>query len=164
MTDTLITNAVTIIIALLAGIVALHQVKLNVVSDARIKWIESLRDALSQYCTELHKCSLLKANFFDEKAGKTGQELDNVLCKFYPPYSESSNEVLRLQSKVLLYLDSHDEQQKKIEDLLLENSLLLHDKNEYNIEFIRRNIEQIIRLAKEVFGAELKKSKRLFKI
>ena len=164
MTNTIITNAVTIIIALFAGIVALHQVKLNVVSDARIKWIESLRDTISQYCTELHKCSLLKANFFDEKKDKTGQELENVLIKFYPPYSESSNEVLRLQSKVLLYLDSNDETHKQIEDLLRQNSLLLHDKNEYHIEKIRRNIEQIIRLSKEIFKAELKKSKRLFKI
>lgn len=164
MTETLITNAATIIIALLAGIVALHQVKLNVVSDARIKWIESLRDALSQYCTELHKCSLLKANFFDEREGKTGQELDNVLSRFYPPYSESSNEVLRLQSKVLLYLDSNDPKHKQIEDMLRQNSLLLHDKNGYYVDKIRRNIEKIIRLAKEVFRVEFKKSKSLFNI
>jgi len=164
MTEILITNAVTIIIALLAGIVALHQVKLNIVSDARIKWIENLRDALSQYCTELDKCSLRKANFFDERIGKTGQDFENALSKFYQPFSDSANEVLRLQSKVILYLDSNDQQQKQIEDLLRQNSLLLHDKDEYHIEKIRSNIEQIICVSKDIFNSEWKKSKRIFKI
>jgi hypothetical protein len=36
------TNLVTILIALIAGLVALYQVKSNVISEARIKWMESL--------------------------------------------------------------------------------------------------------------------------
>ncbi len=164
MSETLITNAVTIVIALFAGIVALHQVKLNIVSDARIKWIESLRDTLSQYCTELDKYSLAKANYFDERKVKSGEDLENALSKFYHPYTETANEVLRLQSKLMLYLNSKDQNHKQIEDLLRQNSIILHDLSDCHVEKIRRNIEQIIRLGKEIFRLEWRKSKRMFKI
>lgn len=164
MYETLITNGVTIFIALLAGIVALHQVKLNVVSAARIKWIENLRETLSQYCTELEKGSLIKANYFDERKCKTEPELDSILRKFYDPYKASSSEVFRLQSKIILYLNSKNQKHKEIERLLQQNSHLLHDFNGCHVVKIRRNTEQIIRISKDIFEIEWEKSRKLFKI
>lgn len=164
MYETLITNGVTILIALLAGIVALHQVKLNVVSAARIKWIEDLRDTLSQYCTKLDEISLAKANYFDERKGKTKPELDSISRKFYDTYKVSSSEVLRLQSKIMLYLNSKNQQHKEIEEVLYQNSLLLHNTNEYHLGKIRKNIEKLISISKDMFEIEWEKSKSIFKI
>ena len=164
MTETLSTNIVTIIIALIAAMVALFQVKLNIISDARVKWIESLREALSQYCMEVELYSLTKGNFIYEGKGKTGLELENILNKYYPSLTDSGNKVLKLQSKVMLYLNSNNKKHKEIEDLLRQNSLLIHDTNADHREKIQKNIQQVIVLAKDIFKTEWKKSKRLFRI
>lgn len=162
MAETLITNSVTILIALMAGLIALHQVKLNIISSARIKWIEDLREILSLYSSELENCSKVKLDFEDElkHKGKT----ETVREKYFQPYTISSNEVLKLQSKAFLYLNSKDPKQKEIEELIRKNSLLLHDMNKDHRDEIFENIQKIISLAKEVFNLELVKSKSLFKI
>ena len=47
--NSIIENSITIIIALIAGIIALYQVKSNIVSSTRINWIENLRLSISEY-------------------------------------------------------------------------------------------------------------------
>ncbi|MCE2997118.1 MAG: hypothetical protein ACK5PC_17030 [Cyclobacteriaceae bacterium] len=162
MNETLITNGVTILIALMAGLIALHQVKLNILSSARIKWIEDLREILSFYSSEIENCSKAKLDFEDELQNNRSSE--SVREKYFQPYTISSNEVLKLQSKAFLYLNSKDPKQNEIEELMRKNSLLLHDMNQNHRDEIFENIQKIIRLAKEVFEVELVKSKSLFKM
>ncbi len=162
MNEILTTNGVTILIALIAGLIALHQVKLNIISSARIKWIEDLREILSLYCSELENCSKAKLDFEDELIKNRGSA--SVREKYFQPYTISSNEVLKLQSKSFLYLNSKDPKQKEIEELMRKNSLLLHDIHKNHRDEIFENIQKIISLAKEVFAVELVKSKSLFKI
>lgn len=164
MSETLITNSVTIFIALVAGMVALHQVKLNVISAARIKWIEDLRETLSLYCCEIEIATNAKLDLVDERKGKSGKELEEVLDKFYNPYVNASKEVQKLQSKIFLYLDSENPQHKRIEDLLLQNSLFLHRTSEDNRIEMRKNIAEITKIAKVIFKIEWRKSEVLFKL
>lgn len=160
----LITNSVTIFIALIAGMIALYQVKSNIIASSRINWIENLRETISSYCMEIENCCLAKINLHDERKGKTGLELEKVLDKFYQPYVESSREVDKLSKKALLYLNSKEDVHKKIEDLINQNINLVHDKKNDNRNEIQKNIIEIINLSKKVFKIEWEKSKKIFKI
>ena len=162
MTETLITNGVTIFIALIAGLIALHQVKLNIISSARIKWIEDFREIISLYSSETENCSKAKLDFESELKDNPNSEI--LREKYFQPYTISSNEVLKLQSKALLYLYSKDPKQKKIEELMIKNSKLLHDMNKNHRDLIFNNIQEIIQLSKEVFEKEFEKSKSLFRM
>ncbi|MES2728284.1 MAG: hypothetical protein V4643_14340 [Bacteroidota bacterium] len=164
MSDTLLTNIGTIGVALFAGMIALYQVKLNIISNARIKWIEGLRDTLSQYCEKIEDCSESKNRLLYEINNKEEKEHNEALDKFYNPYASSAKEVLKLQSKTFLYLNSNDEKHKQIEELLRQNSLLLHEKHRDNGKAIHINTEKIVSIAKDVFKAEWKRSKKMFKI
>lgn len=93
MSDILIPNSVTILIALIAGMVALHQVKLNVISAARVKWVEDLRETLSLYISEIEIATNARLDLIDERKGKSGKDLEDVLDKFYNPYLNASKEV-----------------------------------------------------------------------
>lgn len=162
MSETLITNSVTIFIALIAGMVALHQVKLNVISAARIKWIEDLRETLSLYCCEIEIAANAKLDLGDVRQGKSGKELEDVLDKFHNPYVNASKEVQKLQSKIFLYLDSENSQHKKIEELLRLNSILLHKAPGDNRDEMRKNIVELTKIAKVIFKIEWRKSEVLF--
>jgi hypothetical protein len=164
MSEILITNSVTILIALIAGMVALHQVKLNVISAARVKWVEDLRETLSLYVCEIEIATNARLDLIDERKGKSGKDLEDVLDKFYNPYLNASKEVQKLQSKILLYLDSENTQHKKIEELLHLNSILVHKTPGDNRDEIRRNITEIVKISKSIFKVEWKKSKGLFKL
>ncbi|MBS1535791.1 MAG: hypothetical protein JST78_11995 [Bacteroidetes bacterium] len=157
-------DIVTIIIALIAGLVALYQVKSNVISEARIKWIENLREILSSYCCELEECSVLKLDLNEETLNKSDKELERAFEKFYLPYSKSAKEVLKLQSKALLYLDSKNPKHKRIEELMRKNSLLVHEKYADNRKEIQNNIQEIIIISKDIFENEWEISKKLFRI
>lgn len=162
MSESIITNSVTIFIALLAGMVALYQVKLNVISAARIKWVEDLRETLSLYCCEIEIATNNRLDLLDARKGKSGEELEDVLDKFYVPYVSASKEVQKLQSKIFLYLDSENSQHKRIEELLHINSLLLHRAQGDNRDKIRENILEITKISKFIFKNEWKKSNSLF--
>src|SRR5690606_38489477 len=99
MSESIITNSITIFIALLAGMVAIYQVKLNVISAARIKWVEDLRETLSLYCCEIEIATNNRLDLLDARKGKSGEELEEVLDKFYVPYVSATKEVQKLQSK-----------------------------------------------------------------
>lgn len=164
MSNTLIAIIVPVFIAFIAGMVALYQVKSNVISAARIKWMENLREILCLYCSELETCSVAKLDLEDISKDKTGKDLDDVLDKFYYPYSNSAKELLKLQSKAFLYLDSKKPEHKKIEELIRKNSLLVHDRNINGRKEIQKNLEEIIIISKTIFEVEWKRSRKLFKI
>jgi hypothetical protein len=164
MNEILLTNIGTIIVALLAGMIALYQVKSNIISDARVKWIESLRETLSQYCKELEECSASKHILLYEIQGKTGKDFDVALKEFYPHYSATAKEVLKLQSKVFLYLNSNNKEHKELEELLRKTSIILHIKNEDHSKQIQENIGRIIAISKNILKEEWEKSKKIFKI
>lgn len=160
----ILTNSVTILLALVAGMIALYQVKLNVISNSRIKWIENLRETISDYCMSISKCSLRKNNLFGERERIGEGEMDGFLDKFYEPYTESAQEVEKLQTKVFLYLNSNKKNHSIIENLISENAILIRDVKNDNREQINANILEIVIHSKEIFKTEWEKSKQIFKI
>lgn len=164
MDQTLFTSIVTISLALLAGFITLLQVKSNIISASRVKWVEDLRNILSLYCSELENCSKLKLDFVDEIKKQSAGKDQYIEEKHYTVYANSANEVFKLQSKTFLYLNSDNISHKEILDLLRINSVLLHKEYEDHRHAIQANIEKIIFLAQKLFEAEMTKAKKLFNI
>ena len=162
MSQTLITIVIPIMLALLAGLVALTQVKSNIISSARVKWVEDLRSLLSLYCSELENCSKLKLDFNDEVKKWNDENDQYIKEKFYEPYAHSANEVLKLQSKTFLYLNPDNPAHKEILELVRMNSVLVHEKYVDHRQAIQENIQKIISLAQRLFETEMEKAKKLF--
>lgn len=163
----LTTNLITIGIALVAALLALYQVKSNVISSSRIQWIENLRESISAYCTEVIHCSTLAINFLDEVKEKNDVEAKNAtLANFYPVYLESAIKSNLIGTKVLLYLNSKEKEHKRIEDIIGTISKRLHEDkvSELNTDEIDSLIREIISESKKIFKKEWSKSKKLWKI
>lgn len=162
MNETLITIVIPILLALFAGFVALTQVKSNIISSSRVKWVEDLRNILSLYCSELENCSKLKLDLNDEVKNWNDENDQYIKEKFYDPYARSANEVLQLQSKIFLYLNPDNPAHKEILELLRLNSVLVHEKYVDHRQAIQENIQKIISLAQHLFETEMEKAKKLF--
>lgn len=160
------TNGITIFLALIASLIALFQIKSNIISSSRIKWIENLRNDLSNYATEVANCSMILERQIAESEGKRKDEIYQVTEKFYSDYTESHMRSDVLAQKILLYLNSEKEDHKKIEDLIQKISSQLHreDLKKLDGEVIDKEIEEIIRISKRILKVEWEKSKKIFKL
>lgn len=162
--SSLLSNVLTILLALLAGLIALYQVKSNTIANSRISWIENLRISISDYCVEtLDSITLLK-NAIHQR-----QRLDSSHQAFitaYNNYFECSSKAEKLAYKCKLLLNSKEETHNQILELIEKNQLLLDvkDVDLIEIDLVRKDIDEIIVLAKLVFKEEWGKSKRIFKI
>ena len=165
----------TISIALIAGFIALFQVRKNVISAARTKWIEDLREVVSKYITELNSVLVLYDNmkFYSKKLIEkkiAPNENDNFISTKYNPYLQNTKIVEQLHLKIILYLNPHDNNHKSVINNLVEingilsdvmtakNSVLLKDLN----NMVQPHIEFIIEMMQKIFVLEHSKSKRLF--
>ncbi|MES2656064.1 MAG: hypothetical protein V4620_10775 [Bacteroidota bacterium] len=165
-TSQLITNIVTILIGLIAGIIALYQVKSNIISSARINWIENLRESISSYCSEVTNCATIIANMHNSCKGKTGEDLDKTILEYYSIYYDSANKSYKLGTKVFLYLNSKEKNHKEIEDLIYEISDHLHNRPmaELNRDKLEKDLNEIVKISKTIFKKEWDKSKKIFRI
>lgn len=167
MNSILITNIVTILIALIAGVVAIYQVKLNVISNSRIKWIENLRDTISHYNAEITNLSIQIGNFAAEtkNLSEGSPQYKDFVKEHYRNYLELVVVTDKLKNKILLYLNGKEEKHRKIEEHIHLISNKLHKSDVYHINFEEIEIHQkeIIKNSKEIFKKEWDKSKRLFK-
>ena len=156
--DYVLKNGITIVLALIAGMIALYQVKSNVISTARIKWMENLRISLSELCDCAAKTYVNNSNF---KKGEKGDKYND-----YDKYLESYSKFNIQWSKVKLLLDSNNTYHSKIESLLDKVSSML---NVTNIDTTKQRdltdvLSELIKLSKLVFREEWKRSKKVFKL
>ena len=89
--------------------------------------------------------------------------VDELFDSYYEKVSASAQEILKLKSKIQLYLNSDNKTHKEIEELLETNDLLIKTKVGCHVE-IRNNTEKIIILSKLIFKKEWNKSKRIFRL
>lgn len=167
--------SIPILIAFIAGFVALVQVKLNVISNARIRWNENLRDTLSEYITmaSYSVTALRNVNYYKEeytKAQKNGEkelalkELKERREEWYMNYVNANNKSNILGDKSIMYLNSSEEYHKKIEDAIKEIVEYM-DNTEFE-KISNRDIQPILEnirdYSKIIFKKEWKKSKKIF--
>ncbi|SMG30827.1 hypothetical protein SAMN05661096_02010 [Marivirga sericea] len=162
----LISNSITILIALIAALIALYQVKSNIISSSRITWIENLRTAISEYVAEVNDCAIIICNVHFKCLQRDQGEIDEIIEEYYPLYIIASRKIDKLGSKVLLYLNSDETNHKKIEDIITGIDKQLHkDKmSDLDEKKIEDDIKEILKSAKLIFKTEWAKSKKIFKI
>ena len=167
MMSELLTNGVTIFIALLAALIAIYQVKSNIISSARINWIEKLREAASELFNEYSNCQACHANieYKTNKLSITTEEL----WRDYQELRTIENRITVLSRKINLYLDPENAKQKKVIEKLDKIEDLLSMSKNKNIQSkdtqteILEIIEEATKLFREVFKDEWNKSRKIFK-
>lgn len=161
----LVSNIVTIIIGLVAGFIALYQVKSNIISTARIKWIEGLREALSAFNAEVINCSTTIENIHHLQMKDNAYDLAN--SAFYSEYVRSSTELTKLASRIFLFLNSNEESHKAVENLVTEITDFFDEETAF-VNFDGNPLigltKQITERSKLIFKVEWKKSKKIFRI
>ena len=162
----LLINGVTIGLGLLAGLIALYQVKSNVISSSRIKWIEDLRLYLSEYCVGILDTATIIQNIIDSCKEKSEEEGLKIVERDYHMYFKSRSETDKLCKKIILHLNTGDKNQDKIEKIIKETSFHINKKSiiAYDTGKLENKVDEIIKVAKVIFRDEWKKSKKIFRI
>jgi len=156
--ESVLKNGITILIALVAGFIALLQVKSNVISIARIKWMDDLRNNLGEVCDSAMDTSLNFSNHMDNEK----EDLYDDYGKYLLSYSKFTI----ASSKTILLLDSESNIHSQIETLIEDIDVMLDDENieETTQDEISTKLDEIIKLSKQVFKKEWKRSKKVFKL
>ena len=163
--STLWSNILTIFLALLAGLIALYQVKSNTIATSRISWIETLRIAISDYCVETIDTITHLKNIMHQSI-----ESNNInyvgFAEDYNKYFDCNSRADKLAYKCKLLLNPDEAKHNTIIDLIEKNQSILDTQNiqSINMKSVRDDIEKIINLSKDIFKEEWTKSKKLFKI
>lgn len=160
--DVLLKFLPTIVVALIAGGIALYQVKSNIISSSRIRWIEDLRSSLSQ----LYPAALNTKDASDdyEKAILDGDKEKEKY--FYAQLTDQLSTFNSLSNKIKMLLNSNESEHKAIEDIInkLDRNLDFNNiKNTISSE-TEGDLNRIVLLAKIIFKKEWEKSKRVFEI
>lgn len=155
--EKILENSLTIIIALMAGLVALYQVKSNIVSTARIKWIETLKEDISN----LYNCALSAVFFFTENINKNDNDL-------YHKYLEAHSKFYILSNKIKMQLNITETKHNDLNTLLDEIDAMLDGgtgqlKN-ITQEQVEKKLRDIVIISRDIFKIEWEKSKKIFKI
>ncbi len=155
-------NFVTIIIALIAGFLALYQMKANIISSARIRWIEDLRDTLSK----LYPATLDILNSFENHKLQAKHNNIEKANESYLEYTKNMTTFNALSNKVRMQLNSNEPDHKAIENILDEIDSKIHQDNIFNItgEELEMYLKKIVVHSKVIFKEEWEKSKKIYKI
>lgn len=163
----LTTNILTIGLALVAAFIALYQVKLNIISSARIRWIENLKENISEYCVIIEQIRIHKHYTVYHLSKTSDSDIkEKISEESYKEYTLKSAQLDILKNKILLNLNSDESLHKNIEAILNRLANITHSTNvsdEYDSE-VGNLIDRLIEESKEVFKTEWKKTKRIFKI
>lgn len=160
--SSIFTNLITIALALIAATIALYQVKLNIISSARINWIENLRATISEYCAEAEKITIILINMKDEGID---DDVDNSLEKWYPEYSASADRYHSLAVKLRLYLNIKEVNHLEIETNVNAITYILEKKSiaEIKKNEVENHLNSILNASRLIFKQEWDRSKHVFK-
>lgn len=150
-------NSIIIIVALIAGSVALFQVKSNIISTARIKWIESLRISISELYAAALKTALIQTN--RKKLGTIGSDE-------YNKYVDEHSKFFILSNRIKMQLNIKEDYHKQLEELINKVEIILDPKNKDSIDQdnVELELKEIVKISSIIFKNEWDKSKRVFTI
>jgi len=155
LTEKILENSITVVLALTAGLVALYQVKSNIVSTARIKWIEETRQDISQLYNESLGTILYWTNF----------KLNNK-PEDYNKYDISHSNFFILSNRIRMRLNIKEDRHLKLERILNDIEIMLDPDNieKHKQEDIEIKLKEVVKLSREIFKIEWDKSKKIFTI
>lgn len=158
----LLKNGLTILLVFIAGFFTLYQIKANIISSARIRWIEDLRDTLSKlYSVTLNivnsfECHIIASKYEDKVQSE----------KHYFDYTQNMATFNSLSNKARMQLNSKELEHKAIEEILEVIDKKIEGEN---IKLTTGNeiesyLREIVFQSKIIFKKEWDKSKKIFKI
>jgi hypothetical protein len=157
--SSIIENTITIIIALIAGIIALYQVKSNIVSSSRINWIESLRLSISEYYD-----AVLSTALYIENHLKSLEKSEKDIL--YDKYVQSHSRYFINSNKIRMYLNPKETDHKNLEEIMDKIDICFEKENVRQIDqdIIEIELKKMVNISRKIFKDEWTKSKRVFKI
>jgi hypothetical protein len=151
-------NWFSIILALLAGLIALYQVRSNTIASSRIKWNEELKKTLSNYYSEALNTAMYCNDWIetdpDDKSKSSKEE----------KYMNSLSQYNSLCNNVRMQLNSRESEHNRIELILDKIDKILSDDaiQEINVNELESDLKEIVGLSKIIFRKEWRKAKRFF--
>lgn len=158
----LLKNSISIFLALIAGLFAIYQMKLNIITSARIKWNEDLRDAFSKLYSSSLEAHAAHKNYSNAlSAGITAD-----VNQHYAEYISNMSIFNASANKITMMLNSNEREHKDIEDTisLIDSMLTVSSIQTVTQIDIENELKKIVRNSKVIFKKEWEKSKRLFRI
>jgi hypothetical protein len=169
-----ITPWLPLIVVLVAGIFALFQIKSNNITNARIKWLENLKQVLTDFLSE---CTILQLKEGVSKGiNEMGQkaEISEITLLYRNKLNESTIEHLKIiESKhdlIKLNLNPKEVLHQKLEELL-DNYMKLFNEipekktvEEYNalIRKMESHSDTLVLLSRYIMKLEWEKTKRTY--
>ena len=151
----------TVFLALMGGFVALCQVKANVISSARIKWIEEFKIDIAEYSATTHSVIFNYNEYIDAE--------DKDRRKFYhQKYMEDVNQSVSLKSKIIMNLNRKEPYYEKIYQIITRIEALTEYVNlkdiadEKNYHIIEKEFNDLNFVTHQVMKLEWEKAKRMF--
>lgn len=110
-------DLIPILVALLAGLLALFQVKANIISTARIEWTQNLRINISSFLSEIEILNYNLREVLDlNNQGKTVEAK-----QLYDEQKDNFKKVHNFGNQIILFLNNKKEtQQKELQELVSE--------------------------------------------
>lgn len=148
-------NFFSLILAFIAGCVALIQVKSNVIASSRIKWNDELKKTLSEYYTEVINTAYYFSSFLETK--------NNDEHKLYLAALTRYN---ALGNNIRMQLNSFEDEHRRIELILDKIDKVFDnlDNKMIDISNIENELREIVSLSKIIFKKEWKKAKKWYTI
>jgi hypothetical protein len=153
--EIIIGNIITILLALLAAFVALLQVKSNIISSSRIRWIDGLSDDISKLYNE----TLGTVLYFEIYK----RDNDDI---YYTRYDNAHSNFFILSNKIKMRLDLKDKNHQKLIDLIDKIEIILEPENivNHNQDSVEVHLKEIVVIARNIFNKEWDISKKIFQI
>tara|TARA_B100000949_G_C13986060_1_gene327191 strand:+ start:133 stop:609 length:477 start_codon:yes stop_codon:yes gene_type:complete len=153
-------SIITILIAFIAGIVALYQVKSNVISSARIKWIEDLRLALCEYYDSALRSTLyLEDGEGFKKLGFSDETTFTRLEEHHSRYHLNSN-------KIRMLLNPNEKQHADLIEIMdiIDQFYLQENVQQISQEKVEEKLKDIVEISRNIMKTEWDKSKKILPI
>lgn len=162
--EKLIENSFSIAAVLLAGLLALYQVKSNTIASSRINWNDSLKKSLSQYYTETLNTAFYRNEFIETNTKAKGSE--TIKNEIYRKYLESLSQYNALSNILRMQLNSNESEHNRIEIILDKIDRIIDGEPEKLIDLnsLELDLREIVALSKIIFKREWEKSKSMFRI
>lgn len=152
-----------VFLALLGGLVALLQVKANVISEARIKWVEEFKRNVAEYISSVNEL------VFHFKNYETTE--DSIIRReYYDKYSQTIHKVQTLVKQIEMNLNRSEplyeeifQVLSRIENLIVHNNLSQIGELK-NYPLLHKEFSNLTSATQKAMKVEWNKSKKLIYI
>jgi hypothetical protein len=104
---TIIKAGFAIFLALSGGLIALYQVKANVISSARIKWIEDFKTNIAEYSSTTNSSIFNFREYADKRNGDARRT-------YHQQYMNDVQKIMSIKGKILMNLNRNENSYEKI--------------------------------------------------